>query len=95
MIERQIAAGAVLFVATVFLLIAALGIVRSKNNFAALHCAGMANVLAPLLVFVAVVLATGFGQSAIKMFVLLAVLWAGAPILSHALGVAERRRKPR
>lgn len=92
---REAAAAALLVLAALFAVISGLGIMRSRNNFAALHALGVTSVLLPLFALLAVVVATGFGQSSIQMLVLFAILTGGAPIASHALAVAERRRKPR
>ncbi len=91
---RHFITAVILLVAAAFALLATLGVVRSKNNFAALHCAGVLNVLVPPLAFVAVLAATGFGVPALKMFVLTAIMLLGAPVTSHAIAVAEHRRKP-
>jgi multisubunit Na+/H+ antiporter MnhG subunit len=92
---RQIAIAVLLFAATVFALISAIGVLRSKNNLAALHCAGVTNVLVPVLAMAAVLVDIPAGQSTVKMAVLTVVLLAGGPIVSHAIAVAEYRRKPR
>lgn len=92
---RQIAAAAVLAAAALFATISALGVLRSRNNFAALHCAGVTNVLAPLLAMVAVLIEVPAGQATVKMAVVTVALLVGGPITSHAIAVAEYRRKGR
>ncbi len=92
---RQIAVAVVLAVAALFTIVAAVGVVRSKNNLAALHCAGVANVLAPILAMIAVLIDIPAGQSTVKMAVLTVVLMIGAPVTTHAIAVAEHRRNPR
>lgn len=92
---RHFATGAILLIAALFALIAALGIARSKNNYAALHCVGVLNVLVPPLALIAVLVATGLGMSSLKMLVLSVVLVAGGPVATHAIAIAEHRRKPR
>jgi multisubunit Na+/H+ antiporter MnhG subunit len=92
---REIATACILFAAMCFLLLSAIGILKSKNSLAALHCAGVSNVLIPPLTTIAVVVDVGFGSAAVKMAVLMVVLLFGAPITSHAIGVAEHRRNPR
>jgi multicomponent Na+:H+ antiporter subunit G len=92
---RHIITAIILFIAMSFALLAALGVVRSKNNLAALHCAGVLNVMAPPLALLAVLVSTGLGMSSLKMLVVTVVLLLGAPITSHAIAVAEHRRKPR
>jgi multisubunit Na+/H+ antiporter MnhG subunit len=92
---REIAMAALLFLAMLFGLVSAIGVLRSKNNMAALHCAGVTNVLVPLLVMAAVLVDIPAGQATVKMAVLTVVLLTGAPIVSHAIAVAEYRRNPR
>lgn len=95
MMARQIACCAVLGIAALFALLAAAGILRSKNNLAALHCLGVAGVTLPVLALIAVVMVTGFGVSALKTLAFAVVLLVGSPIGSHAIALAERRRKRR
>lgn len=78
-----------------FGVLSVLGVMRSKNNFAALHCVGVSNVLLPPLCLIAVLVAVGVGQSAVYMLVLAFILLVGGPIVSHAIALAEYRRKPR
>jgi multisubunit Na+/H+ antiporter MnhG subunit len=92
---RQIAAAVILFAATAFALIAALGVLRSKNNLAALHCLGVANVMLPPLMMLAVLVDVGVGVSAVKTLVLMVIMLLCGPATSHAIAVAEYRRNPR
>jgi monovalent cation/proton antiporter MnhG/PhaG subunit len=92
---RHIVTAIILFIAMAFALLATLGVLRSKNNFAALHCVGVLNVMAPPLALLAVLVSTGLGMSSLKMLVVTVVILLGAPITSHAIAVAEHRRKPR
>lgn len=91
---RHIITAVILFVAMLFALLAVLGIARSKNGFAALHCAAVVSVMVPPLALVAVLVDTGAGMASLKMLVLTAVVLAGGPIASHAIAVAEHRRRP-
>lgn len=95
MTARHVLAAIVLGIAAVFGIISMLGVLRSKNNFAALHCAGVTNVMLPLLAMVAVLLEIPAGQATVKMAVLTVILLMGGPITSHAIAVAEYHRKPR
>ena len=95
MIVREAASALLLLIAALFSLVAVLGITRSKDNFAALHAAGVANVTVPLLALLSTVVATGFGMSSVNMLVLFAILTLGAPLTSHAFAIAERRRRTR
>lgn len=92
---RQIATLVLLSIATIFTLLSALGIVRSKNNLAALHCLGVSSVMLPVLTIVAVLVDVGVGVSAVKAFSFVVILLLGGPITSHAIAVAEHRRNPR
>ena len=91
---RQIAAGVILFVAMIFALLSALGIVRSKNNLAALHCLGVTSVMLPILTMIAVLIDVGVGVSAVKTVSLVVVLLLGGPITGHAIALTEHRRTP-
>lgn len=95
MIVRHILAAVMLAIAAVFAIISMLGVLRSKNNFAALHCAGVTNVMVPLLAMAAVLIDIPAGQATVKMAVLTVILLMGGPITSHAIAVAEYRRKSR
>ncbi|HKU68571.1 MAG TPA: monovalent cation/H(+) antiporter subunit G [Candidatus Baltobacteraceae bacterium] len=92
---RQIATGVVLFVAMIFALLSALGILRSKNNLAALHALGVTSVTLPLLTMIAVLIDTGVGVSAVKTVSFIVILLLGGPITGHAIALTEHRRTPR
>lgn len=91
---RQIAAGVILFAAMVFALLSALGIVRSKNNLAALHCLAVTSVTLPILTMIAVLIDVGVGVAAVKTVSLVVVLLLGGPITGHAIALTEHRRNP-
>lgn len=91
---RQIACGVILLVAMIFALLSALGIVRSKNNLAALHCLGVTSVTLPVLTMIAVLIDVGVGVSAVKTFSFMVILLLGGPITAHAIALTEHRRKP-
>lgn len=91
---RQIATGVVLFVVMVFALLSALGILRSKNNLAALHCLGVTSVMLPILTIIAVLIDVGVGVSAVKTVTFVVILLLGGPISGHVLALAEYRRRP-
>ena len=92
---RQIATLAVLAVAMIFALLSALGILRSKNNLAAIHCLAVTNVTLPVLTMIAVLIDVGVGVSAVKTVSFRVIVLLGGPITSHAIAVAEHRRNPR
>ena len=94
MIVRQTIAAAVLAAVAALALLSALGMLRSKNNLAALHCLGITSVSLPFLTVTAVLVSVGFGVSAIKTLCFAVILLVGAPVCSHAIAVAEHRRKP-
>jgi multisubunit Na+/H+ antiporter MnhG subunit len=91
---RQIAAGIILFVAMIFALLSALGIVRSKNNLAALHCLGVTSVTLPILTLIAVLIDVGAGVSAVKTLSFVVILLLGGPISGHAIALTDYRRRP-
>lgn len=91
---RQLATAVILFVAMIFALLSALGILRSKSNLAALHCLGVSSVLLAPLTMIAVMVDVGIGVSAVKTVCFMVIVLLGGPITSHAMAVAERRRKP-
>jgi multisubunit Na+/H+ antiporter MnhG subunit len=94
-VARQIAAGIILFVAMIFALLSALGIFRSKNNLAALHCLGVTSVTLPILTMIAVLVDVGVGVSAVKTVSFVVILLLGGPISAHVIALAEHRRTPR
>ncbi len=91
---RQIASGVILFIAMLFALLSALGILRSKNNLAALHCLGVTSVTLPVLTIVAVLIDAGVGVSAVKTVSFIVILLLGGPISGHAIALTEYRRRP-
>jgi monovalent cation/proton antiporter MnhG/PhaG subunit len=94
-VARHIVTAVLIVVAMLFALLSVLGIVRSKNNYAALHCLGVTNVMVPPVILIAVLVDTGLGVSSLKMLVLTAIIVLGGPLGSHAIAIAEHRRKPR
>lgn len=91
---RQVATLVLLFVAMIFALLSALGILRSKNNLAALHCLGVTSVTLPILTIVAVLVDVGVGVSAVKTVSFIVILLLGGPITGHAIALTEHRRTP-
>jgi multisubunit Na+/H+ antiporter MnhG subunit len=91
---RQIASGVILFIAMIFALLSALGILRSKNNLAALHCLGVTSVTLPILTLVAVLIDVGIGVSAVKTVSFIVILLLGGPITGHAIALTDYRRRP-
>jgi multisubunit Na+/H+ antiporter MnhG subunit len=91
---RQTATLVLLFIAMLFALISALGILRSKNNLAALHCLGVTSVTLPLLTIIAVLVDVGVGVSAVKTVSFIVILLLGGPITGHAIALTEHRRTP-
>lgn len=91
---RQIAAAVILFIAMFFALLSALGILRSKNNLAALHCLGVTSVTLPILTMIGVLVDVGVGVSAVKTVSFIVILLLGGPITAHAIALTEHRRTP-
>lgn len=92
---RQIATGMILLIAMIFALLSALGILRSKNNLAALHCLGVTSVTLPILTIIAVLIDVGVGVSAVKTVSFIVIVLLGGPITAHAIALAEYHRTPR
>ncbi len=92
---RQAATLLILFLAMGFALLSALGIVRSKNNLAAIHCLGVTSVTLPVLTMIAVLVDVGAGVSAVKTLSFVVILLLGGPVSGHVIALAEHRRKPR
>jgi multicomponent Na+:H+ antiporter subunit G len=90
---REIITASLLVISAFFALVSALGIARSENNFAALHALGVAGVAVPVLVLIAIPVDVGFGVSLAKGTVLAVLLIVGSPVASHAIAVAQRRRR--
>lgn len=91
---RQIAALVILSIAAIFAMLSALGILRSKNNLAAIHCLGVTSVMLPVLTMVAVLVDVGVGVAAVKTASFVVVLLLGGPITAHAIALTEHRRTP-
>lgn len=89
---RQLATAVILLIAAIFALLSALGILRSKNNLAAIHCLGVSSVMLAPLTMIAVMVDVGIGVSAVKTVCFMVILLLGGPITAHAIAVAERRR---
>ena len=94
MTVQHLAAAGLLSILAAFALISAIGIVRSRNNFAALHCAGVTTVTLPLLLIAAVFVESGFGVPAVKAVTLAVIFLLGGPVSAHAIAVAVHRRRP-
>lgn len=95
MLVIDVATAALLALAALAATIAAVGIAKSHNNFAALHCSSAASILVPPLALIAVMIEVPLGQPTLQMLFVVAALLAGAPVTSHVIGMAEYRRKPR
>lgn len=95
MLVIDLATAALLALAAVAATIAAIGVAKARNNFAAIHCSSAAAILVPPLALIAVVIQVPLGQPTLQMLVVVATLLAGAPVTSHIIGMAEYRRKER
>lgn len=95
MLAIDLACALLLAFAALAALIAAAGVLRSRNTFAALHCSAAAAILVPILALLAVIVRAPLGQPTLQMLVVALVLIAGAPVTSHVIGMAEYRRRPR
>lgn len=95
MMAREIGCAVFAGLAGIVALLAACGVIRSKNPYAALHALGAANVLFPVLLFIAVFVIGGLSVSSIKAAVLVVVMLVTGPFTSHALALAQKTRAPR
>ncbi|HET7814845.1 MAG TPA: monovalent cation/H(+) antiporter subunit G [Candidatus Baltobacteraceae bacterium] len=95
MLAIDIATAAILALAAAASTLAAVGVAKSRNNFAAIHCSSAAAILTPPLALIAVIIQVPLGQPTLQMLLVTVTLLIGAPITSHIIGMAEYRRKPR
>lgn len=95
MTARSVVEAAALALAVVTAVVAATGMARSRTTYASLHCNGLANIWMPFFVFVAVLAAKSWSVAAVKMLVILAILWLGGPVVTHAIARACRLRAQR
>lgn len=90
---RQWIALVMLCAGVAFATIGALGMLRSRSNFAALHCLGVAGIALPLAVLAAVLVVTGFGVSSVKTLCFVVIVVLTSPVATHAIALAQRRRR--
>lgn len=90
---QAIAASAMLMVGVAIELFCCLGVLLMGNAYDRLHFTAPATVLGPVCIAAAVVLQEALSTAGIKAILVAAVLLAGGPVLSHAVGRAARIRE--
>lgn len=87
-----IAVQALVWVAVVTCLVCCLGIVLMKDFFERLHYMATVSTVAAVALLIAVVIEQGWGQAAIKMSLIVIVLFLMNAVLTHATARAARVR---
>lgn len=92
MSAATIAVQVLVWVAVVTCLICCLGIVVMKDFFERLHYMATVSTVASVALLIAVVIEQGWGQAAIKMSLIVIVLFLMNAVLTHATARAARVR---
>jgi multisubunit Na+/H+ antiporter MnhG subunit len=92
---RTIFEAAALAVMLLGALLSLMGLLRSRDAMAAIHCASFACITVPVPFAIAVAIGKLGSEATVKAVVLLAIVLASGPIASHALArsVWVRSRK--
>ncbi len=69
-------------------LLSAIGLFRSRDALAAIHCASLASMVVPVMLLIAVAAAKLDAEATVKTVILAAVVVTTGPIASHALARA-------
>ena len=72
-----------------------IGMLRSRNAYAAVHTLNLGSICVPLFLLLAVAAAKLGSEATIKMFIVAAVQWVSGPIVGHAILRADRERSKR
>ena len=88
MTARVVVEAAFLAVMLAAALLSVVGMLRSRDAFAAIHCASLASIVVPVTLVCAVAVAKLGSEATIKTAIVCAVSLIAAPIASHALGRA-------
>ena len=81
---------AVLSLAGLFVLISGVvGLLRFKYALSRIHAAALFDTLGIVLMLLGVMVATGFEVAALKMFIVICILWMTSPVSSHLIGRME------
>lgn len=76
-------------------LLSIVGLLRSRDALAAVHCVSLAGVAVPVLLLAAVAVAQLDAEATVKAFVICAISLISSPIAGHALGRAIFLRSER
>ena len=80
----------VLTIGGLFVLISGvLGIFRFRNSLSRIHAAALFDTLGIVLMLLGVMVATGFEVAALKMLIVICILWMTSPVSSHLIGRME------
>lgn len=93
MSAATIAVEVLVWVAVLTCLICCLGIVVMKDFFERLHYMATVSTVATVALLIAVVIQQGWGQAAIKMSLIVVVLFLMNAVLTHATARAARVRE--
>ena len=86
----RFALSAVLSLAGLFVLISGVvGLFRFKYALSRIHAAALFDTLGIVLMLLGVMVATGFEVAALKMFIVICILWMTSPVSSHLIGRME------
>ena len=81
---------AVLSLAGLFVLISGVvGLFRFKYALSRIHAAALFDTLGIVLMLLGVMVAPGFEVAALKMFIVICILWMTSPVSSHLIGRME------
>ncbi len=93
MSAATIAVQALVWLAVITSLVCCLGIVVMKDFFERLHYMATVSTVATVALLAAVVIEQGWGQAAVKMSLIVIVLFLTNAVLTHATARAARVRK--
>ena len=86
----RFALSAALSLVGLFVLISGVvGLFRFKYALSRIHAAALFDTLGIVLMLLGVMVATGFEVAALKMFIVICILWMTSPVSSHLIGRME------
>ena len=86
----RFALSAALSLVGLFVLISGVvGLFRFKYALSRIHAAALFDTLGIVLMLLSVMVATGFEVAALKMFIVICILWMTSPVSSHLIGRME------
>lgn len=89
----QLAIGVLLGLAVVLIWLSVFGLLVMRNPYDRLHASAPLNILPPLLIVAAILVSDGFSAASAKLLLILLVMIASGPVLTHAIGRAARVRE--